>query len=354
MGRIGVSYQDIVKIIPKLQAQGKAITVDNARAELNTGSKSTIARLLREWKAAQGLSVEDDGSLPTELLTLVKELWQRLQTKADAAINSHQQACDAVLNEIQQQLNQYKAKDTQWQGRVHGLEEKLHQQNEDNKRLNAEFITEQQEKIRAVERIQALQSRHQESEAEKERLHQLLKHVQANLEHYQEATQQLRLEQEIMVEKQRADYEQKLSQLQDRIEITAREKTFLEARCAGLDKDCKIALAREAALVEEAEKLRQKYTILEANYVTLERDLGEVSEELRVQRQALEAKRRELVECQVKLKMVDAKAVSLENALSTAEDKIVNLRDENSFVAQKKANLEGQVKQLREMLVATD
>lgn len=349
MGRIGVTYQDIVKIIPKLQAQGKSITVDNARAELNTGSKSTIARLLREWKAAQGLSVEDDGSLPTELLSMVKELWLRLQSKADAAIDKHQQECDGVLKKMEQQLNQYKAKDTEWQGRVHTLEEKVHQQSEDNKRLNAEVIAEQQEKIKAREHVEALQARQQENEAEKERLHELLKHVQANLEHYQTATQQLRLEQEIIVEKQRADYEQRLSQLQDRIEIMAREKTFLEARCAGLDKDCKIALAREAALVEEAENLRQKYTILEANYGRLQQDWEEVSHESSVQRQALEAKERVLVEYQFKLKMTEDNLSSLQKTLSTAEDKIVALRDDYSFVVQEKANLEGQVRQLREM-----
>lgn len=156
MGRIGVEYLDVVKVIPKLQAEGKAITGDNVRAELGTGSKSTITRLLREWKQQQGLPMEDNGSLPSELLSAVKGLWQLLQTNANDAIDSHQQECDAISKEIQQQLNQYKAKDTEWQGRVHTLEEKLHQQAEENKRLNAEIITERQEKIKAVERVESL------------------------------------------------------------------------------------------------------------------------------------------------------------------------------------------------------
>lgn len=64
----------------------------------------------------------------------------------------------------------------------------------------------------------------------------------------------------------------------------------------GMDKDCKIALVREAALMEEAEKLRQKRTTLEANYGTLQRNWEEVSCESSVQRQNLEAKSRVLVE----------------------------------------------------------
>ncbi len=235
MSRIGINYLDVANAIAKLQAQGKAITGDNIREVLGTGSKSTITQYLREWKQQQGLSISDSASLPTELLMAVQGLWRLLQTNANDAIDSHQQECDALSKEIQQQLNQYKAKDTEWQGRVHTLEEKLHQQTEDVKRLNALLIAEQQEKIKAVERVEALGANQQESVAEKERLHQHLKNIQANLEHYQEATQQLRLEQEIAVEKQRAGYEQRLLQLQQQVEVMTREKTFLEARCANLE-----------------------------------------------------------------------------------------------------------------------
>lgn len=353
MSRIGVTYMDVVKAIPKLQDQGKPITGDNVRAELGTGSKSTIKRLLREWKQQQGLPIDDSVSLPAELLMAVQGLWRLLQTNANDAIDSHQQECDAISKEIQQQLNQYKARDNEWQGRVHTLEEKLHQQTEDIKRLNGVLIAEQQEKIKAVERVESLQVRHQEGEAEKERLHQLLKHVQANVEHYQTATQQLRLEQEIIGERQRADYEQRLLQLQERIELVTRERIFLEARCAGLDRDYNASLARETVLAEEVTQLRQKYTTLEANYDTLKQNFHEASQKLSAQRQNLEAKSCELMECHLKLKMVEDNLDSLQKALSAAEDKIVVLKSDYQFCFAEKANLEGQAKQLQAMLMAT-
>lgn len=230
------------------------------------------------------------------------------------------------------------------------MEEKLHQQAEENKRLNAEFIIERQEKIKSVERIGSLQTRQQENEAEKERLHQLLKHVQANLEHYQVATQQLRQEQDMMVEKQRAASEQRLLQLQEQIDAMIREKTFLEARCTGLDRDYNASLAREAAVSEEAAQLRQEYIALKANYDTIEQNLSHASDEFTAQRQALEAKGRELMECQMKLRMAEDNLRSLQEALSTAEDKIVVLRDDNIFLKQEKANLEGQVTQLHSIM----
>lgn len=352
MSRIGVTYLDVANAIPKLQTQGKAITGDNVRAELGTGSKSTITRLLREWKQQQGLPMDDDGSLPSELLSTVKGLWQLLQAKADDTIDSHQQECDSALSAIQQQLIQYKAKDTDWQGRVHVLEEKLHQQNEENKRLNASLIAEQQEKIKARGRIETLQVRYQDSQSENERLHQLLKHVQANLEHYQAEAQKLRLEQEIIVERQRVDYEHRLLQFQQQIEVMIREKTFLEARCAGLDKNYSASLVRETAVTEGAEQLRQKYVILEANHDTLKQNLREVSEELIAQRQALETKNRELIEGQLKLSMAEDKASSFQKALAAAEDKVVVLRADYLFLSQEKSNLEKQLIQLQEILNA--
>ncbi len=48
------------------------------------------------------------------------------------------------------------------------------------------------------------------------------------------------------------------------MEVLIREKTFLEARCAGLDKDYNVSLAREAGASKEATQLRQKHIALKA------------------------------------------------------------------------------------------
>lgn len=349
MSRIGINYLDVTTAISKLQVQSKAITGDNIREVLGTGSKSTITQYLREWKQQQGLSIGDSASLPTELLTAVKELWSRLQTKADNTIDSYREECDTALREVQQQLNQYKTQDTEWQGRVHVLEEKLHHYGEDNKRLNTAFIAEQQEKIKAVERVESLQSRHQESEAEKERLHQLLKHVQANLEHYQTATQQLRQEQDMVMEKQRATYEQKLLQLQQRVELVMRERTFLEAHSSSLDKDYGLLIAKHTALETQTQELQKKNSEWELSCAKISQSYECVSQEFSTQGQALEVKNRELIECQFRTRLAEDNIESLQKALSAAENKIAALRDDYLFVAQEKVNLEGQVKQFQQV-----
>jgi chromosome segregation ATPase len=113
---------------------------------------------------------------------------------------------------------------------IHTLEEQLHQHKTKMQELNAKLMTENQEKIRITERAAALEERRQEHQAENQRLHQLLKHVQENLEHYQAATQKLREEQSLMMEKQRNEYEQKLSSLLVQANFATSEKSAIQTQ----------------------------------------------------------------------------------------------------------------------------
>jgi chromosome segregation ATPase len=350
MGRIGIKYQDVATAIATLQAQSKPPTVDNIREVLKTGSKSTIVRLLREWKQQNGLLQNNDGILPNDLLAMIKEFWLNLQPKAEEANNKRLQESDAVFYKIQEQLNHYKAKDMESQRKIQALEEKLYQQNEDNQHLNIAFIAEQQEKIKATERLQTLQSHQLESQSENERLHQLLKHAQANLEHSQTIEQQLQLEHEIILEKQRADYEQKLSQLQQQIELVAREKMFLETDAATLGKDYDLLMAQHTALESQTQEMQKKHSKLELDCARISQNYARMSQDFNVQRQTLEAKNHGLVECQLRLGMAEEHVDYLQNTLFATEDKLIALQDDYLYLSQQKMNLEGQVRQLQATL----
>ncbi len=53
MSRAGVTLLDVEQAVLKLQGRGKNPSVDAVREVLGTGSKSTIAQHLRDWKAQQ-------------------------------------------------------------------------------------------------------------------------------------------------------------------------------------------------------------------------------------------------------------------------------------------------------------
>jgi hypothetical protein len=127
MGRIGISYHDVAKSISTLQSLQKNPTVDNIREILGTGSKSTIARFLREWKSKNGLQNDDDGVLPSDLLNVVKGLWGALQEKADRQSAAYNQECDEKIAQLQQQLTQHRQLHSNSTGKIHTLEEQNHQ-----------------------------------------------------------------------------------------------------------------------------------------------------------------------------------------------------------------------------------
>lgn len=82
MSRTGIPFEEVKKPIAELQGRQKTPTVDSIREILGTGSKSTIARFLREWRTQHGLGSNSDGRLPSDLL-VSSMVCGMLQSKAE-------------------------------------------------------------------------------------------------------------------------------------------------------------------------------------------------------------------------------------------------------------------------------
>ncbi|MEO8402003.1 MAG: DNA-binding protein [Gammaproteobacteria bacterium] len=350
MARIGITYHDVTKAIATLQTLRKNPTVDHIREILGTGSKSTIARFLREWKAKHGLRNDDDGALPSDLLNIVSGLWNAMQEKAGNQTAESQKESEEKLAKLLQQLNQYKQLESDLQQKIHMLEEQLHKKSEEFDALKVEYNVENQEKVQMVERVLNLESRHQENQAENTRLHQLLKHVQENLEHYQAATQQLRQEQSLSIEKQRSEFDQQLSQLRSQLELISTEKLNYQVQCAQLNKNNESLENDNKTLALQYQEINQQFSLLKITSDKLQKDYNKLLEMHQQQSINFDSKHHAVIELQIKLKLSDEKIALLESDLSCANNKVQNLRHEHQFTSQEKANLEGQLKQLQSML----
>ena len=347
MGRIGITYQEVAKAISTLQSQQKNPTVDHIREILGTGSKSTIARFLREWKSKNGLQNDDDGALPSDLINLVKGLWGALQEKADNQSAESMKECDEKIVQMQRQLIQHRQLQSDSVAKIHTLEEQNHLKTEEINALKQALNVEQHEKIKITERATNLESSKEQSQAEIERLHQLLKHVQDNLEHYQAATQQLRQEQALQIEKQRSEFDQRILQQQTTInELSSQnsalemQRNFFQNQHEAIDYDYRLLVSRNTTTQEEYAKLEISLNQMEKDYDALLKKLDEQSN-------VLESKHMNVMELDIKLKLNAEKIASLENDLSSANNKIHTLRHDHQFMAQEKANLEGQLKQFQ-------
>jgi len=115
MARAGIVYSHVAKAAAQLTAAGKNATVDTVREALGgTGSKSTIAPMLKQWKAQHEGEVAAAGAgVPADLLEAIKGVYDRVQVGAQVQVEQlrieHQlaahkvaQAAEALREEVRQ------------------------------------------------------------------------------------------------------------------------------------------------------------------------------------------------------------------------------------------------------------
>jgi len=202
MSRAGVTILDVEQAIFKLQGRGKNPSVDAIREALGTGSKSTIAQHLRDWKAQQPGGPQ--GKLPQDLLGLVSGLWERLSLKAEQRIQEIEETSSQRELALKQTLAELQQNHLRLQKQLHQSEEAEATLTVVKETLEINLRTQQQEHVRLIERDLVTQQQLESQKTENARLHQLANNIQANLEHYQQAVQQLQTEQHLAIEKQHA------------------------------------------------------------------------------------------------------------------------------------------------------
>jgi chromosome segregation ATPase len=113
MARQGVTFANVEKAAAALLLTGQPVTIDNVRTQLgDTGSRSTIAPLLKRWKDEQSDLLDTSllTSLPRDLLYSVQrvhdEIQQRFKTELAAAEIASTLKCNQVEDENKALRNQ--------------------------------------------------------------------------------------------------------------------------------------------------------------------------------------------------------------------------------------------------------
>lgn len=210
MARLGVTYQDIATAANQILGQGKQPTIELVRNHLKTGSSTTIANHLRQWRAERdsSLSIAKDEGLPPELVSMVKALWQKLQTEADNKIMAAKQALAQRMTLQQQEIQKYKLNNHRWQ-KMHEawLKNKDELLNEKIK-LEQEIMALQKNNTILTATIEVQEKQFIEKQERINELNRLHKLAQENLEYYRESARVQRI----------IDHEKYMKQIQKLIE----------------------------------------------------------------------------------------------------------------------------------------
>lgn len=348
MARIGINYQDVATAATTVQGRDQVPTVDRIRAVLGTGSKSTIARYLKEWKSKTN-HIPGSDDIPQEIIGLIKGLWERLKNEADQKISIHEQEANKTIAEMSAALNTEQKTNVSLQSDLRNIEEKLHLQINLFNSLQRTLEEEKRAYIAIYERNNALSQKTDEQKSENDRLHQLLSHLQANLEHYQDSMQKLREEQTLNHEKQKIQYEQEIQSLKKLLSDETNQNNYLYRELDQIKHALNQKDQQLNKLTEERNIFQQQVQEKQLSEVAIQNRYDQLHQTSLNYQKMSEEQADKILSHEKKIAVLIDKIENLNHSLETSHDTIRILRDEKLFLAQEKSLLEGQLKQLQKM-----
>ncbi|AZP14023.1 DNA-binding protein [Undibacterium parvum] len=337
MARAGILYSDVAKAASQLADSGKSPTVDTVRDAMgNTGSKSTIAPMLKRWKAEhQETMTASDSGIPTSLLVAVKSLYEHLQIETGKKIIQAQQHHQTELQTVrchEQQLHDENALLSQEKAAI-AAELKASQQTltklqKEQQSLNMTLVARESD-------TSGLQLRLMDRAAEVATLNQQLTLTRAQFDHYQEATATQRVE-----EKQA--YEQRIARLEQ--ELTGAQQRLLGQQTTIAHQEAQISHLS----VENVRLLESSLANLdELGYMRSEKDqLSHQQKDLLLSNQTLMSKldvsQRSLTESRMTMAAQEAQNAQLLERLAQSDSKLEKLDQERIILIQERAELQAQ------------
>lgn len=346
MARTGITYHQVSNAIATLQGRQKNPTIDTIREELgSTGSKSTIAKFLQEWKVKNKITNTNEVGIPSELQQLIRGLWEKIQGDANIKIEKHQSEADTEINEAKNNVALTQSQNALLHTEIKTLSEKLDHQTQISETLKNTINQSENEKTKLIGHISSLESNNLDHKNENDRLHQLLKNTQENLMHYQNAIQQQRQEQALTLEKIRYESEIKISNLQNQLDKLSQEKTKFVTHCAHLEN-------ANSKLTTDNEKLQQQKHDSEMSYQRLtisNEQLAQSNNDImrKYERcsQELQLHKNQLSEIKIVHAASENKIVMLENQLQKSESHCMDLQNQYKTMLTEKLKLENKVTQ---------
>lgn len=187
MARFGISKQEVFAAANHLVDQGKDPTIEQIRQILKTGSNSTIAGHLRDWRAAQCNNHADPSNegIPREMVSMLKGLWERLSTQAEMEVTAAEAKHQETTVQLEQELQKYRANNRRWQRLFLQWQQEREKLTTDKIVLEQGISLLQQDKSMLQAKLKAQAEQLQEKRLRIEELHRLHEQFQANFEVYQ-------------------------------------------------------------------------------------------------------------------------------------------------------------------------
>lgn len=186
MARPGVTYFDVANVASLLLESGENPTIDKVRQKLGTGSNSTIANHLKQWKEDNmpTTSLVANTTIPASLLSQIQSLWDRLKEEAKKNIAQAQNELVAQQNISTKQNEEIETLNRKLQAQEVELNEQL--------RLVEKYKADHIEQVSKINlfksHVEGEKNRVKDKEAAIDDLKIQLSNLHNNFEHFQKAS----------------------------------------------------------------------------------------------------------------------------------------------------------------------
>lgn len=345
MGRIGVTYKDVVEAAVTIRKNEENPTVDRVRQYLGTGSKSTIAPFLKRWRSEHQQDA-DAPQLPDELARAVKNIHEQIQQQADIKINEAQNKFDTAKKELETRIAALTAELDQTIDQNKSLEdacEKLGGQKQSlEKSLDAAHLA----LSKSNARCEAYESKIDELKLAVNDLNVEKRDIRENFEHFQQETARdrqherdhfIQLNQQLQDQLKEMNTNLKMAESsvrehQQQIREQSRTIDDYAGMNTDLKKDCHVKNEKIDVLLQEIEKMKTRFT--------------ESKQQNQVYREKISILTGELASSKNHLQSLMTMFERAETRLNTAKQQIDELDAKKKLILQEKAEMSGQLKQL--------
>ncbi|MEO8408562.1 MAG: DNA-binding protein [Oxalobacteraceae bacterium] len=341
MARAGITYAEVEKVAADLTANGVNPTVDAVRAALGgTGSKSTIAPLLKRWKSAhQEHAQAHQAGLPAALLEAVKNLHEQMQREADLLVHDAQAAAAAVVAECRQQVADADAATADLAGKRDTLASDFAQEKSRREQLEAEHHALQLASATAQAQRAGFMQRLTDRQNEIENLNRQLIQSRSQFEHYQEAVAAQRAS-------EREDAQQRCNRLEQDLGELRRSLTDVQKNLTQREAQLEQSGAHSARLESDLGTLRQAHQAVLTERQQLGQQLAAQSVTCVELRAQIKAVAQAMSETSAELAVLQHQTPQLQASVQAQADRAEALQRENHVLMQDKARLEGRLEQI--------
>lgn len=351
MARIGIDYEQVSAAAFELARSDQPVTVDNVRTQLGeTASKSTIAPLLRRWKAENAAKSTAHAALPQDLLQSVRRLYEDIEQKfktersvADAAVSLHVNELTTQNQLLRAQLEASERTRRELDCEFAGAQAQLAGVQQDLSATAAEL---QQHKLRQ----EMLEQRLEERMSEVTNLRDQITQASRQLDHFQSASQR-------RWDDERRRHESKMTEALHANERMREELQQVQRHALTIQAELALAVSGHERLSVEHRHLQTEFDDLRQQIVRQEElirryelDAAQRVDEFAALKHSHEIAVTKLAEAEKLLAVATSTEAMLEASLSASERQAEAARTEYVIQLRRYAELEAELRFCRRAL----